>query len=452
MARVKDLWHAEVPDRDAEREPGEPMPRKKVKTARHPERGGNPDAKRYLAIWLDPDGKEKTKAFAKQTPARAYAKKMEGDAERGEYVDPKVGKGKFGGLAEKYLRLRELNASTRNRYEGIYRLHIEPVFGNRAVAAVKASDVKEWLLGPLAKLGDGMRETAYLIVAGTFDLAVADKMRHDNPARSDIITPPHVKHVMRDAWPVERVWSVRDELPEAYRALVDCAAGLGLRQGCAFALSPDDLDDDAGKVNVCRQVVRVGRQIVFKLPKGGKERTVPLPRGVAASVELHAAKFPPVAVTLPWMDEHGELGDPVTVKLLFTWQARPGKQVVGLPLQYGNFGQDVWKPALSRLGIIPPPVRGSKRAYVYKVGDAQHNGMHSLRHIYESMLDDGGVSLAGMMEFMGHSRTGQQITIGVYGHVTDETFERARNAVDARLFKLRPVTSAGTVTELRRAR
>jgi integrase len=112
----------------------------------------------------------------------------------------------------------------------------------------------------------------------------------------------------------------------------------------------------------------------------------------------------------------------------------------------------VWKPVLSRLGIIPPPEKAKRGILRYKTGGTLDVGMHMLRHFYESMLDDGGVSLAGMMEFMGHSRKGQSITIGVYGHVTEETFEKARQAVDSRLFRLRPVASAGTLTEFRRAR
>jgi integrase len=447
MARVKDLWHTTVMTTGAD---GKKTTEKR-KTARHQDNGGNKNAKRWLAVWIDPDGNEKTKAFAKQDAAKKYAEKMEADGERGDYVDPKAGKSKFGELARKHLRLRDIGGSTRERYDSIYRHHVEPEFGHRPVAAIKASDVVEWLRGPVSKLSGGVQETAYLMVAGTFDLAVADKLRHDNPARSPIVPVPHAEHAEREAWPVERVWLVRDEHPEPYRALVDCAAGLGLRRGCAFALAVEDFDFEAGKVTIRRQVNRVGRQLVFKLPKGNKERVVPLPRGVAASVRAHMDRFPPVAVTLPWMDDDGATGDQVTARLLFTWQARPGKLVAGQCLQAGNFDQDVWKPALSRLGIIPPPVRGSGRALVYKVGDDQHNGMHALRHVYDSMLDDGGVSLAGMMEFMGHSRKGQGITIGVYGHVTDETFERARNAVDQRLFKLHPVASAGTVTELRRA-
>jgi hypothetical protein len=56
------------------------------------------------------------------------------------------------------------------------------------------------------------------------------------------------------------------------------------------------------------------------------------------------------------------------------------------------------------------------------------------------------------MEFMGHSKKGLPVTLGVYGHVTEETFEQAREAIDRTLFRLRPVAEpGGTVTELRAA-
>jgi len=46
-------------------------------------------------------------------------------------------------------------------------------------------------------------------------------------------------------------------------------------------------------------------------------------------------------------------------------------------------------------------------------------------------------------------KKGLPVTLGVYGHVTEETFEQAREAIDRTLFRLRPVESSGTVTELR---
>jgi integrase len=355
------------------------------------------------------------------------------------------------------MRLRKVGGSSRQRADSVFRTHVDPVFGHRKVGAIRPTDVLEWLGGPVSKRSGSIQEAAWLIVACTFDMAVADKLRRDNPARSPIITAPRAKHVPRESWAAERVWRVRDEHPEPYRALVDCAAGLGLRRGCAFALAEEDIDQDARKVTIRRQLAWIGGQWVFKLPKGGKERTVPLPRGVAAALEVHMAKFPPAEVTMPWMDELGVLGDPVKARLLFTWHGtRPGgprgPKEAGRPIVAASYEQGVWKPALSRLGIIPPPDRTARGILRYRVGGSRGEGMHNLRHFYESMLDDGGVSLAGMMEFMGHSREGKVITIGVYGHVTEETFETARQAVDARLFRLRPVDPGGTVTELRAAR
>ena len=76
MARVRDLWHD----------------KNRRKTARHPDNGGNKDAKRWLALWIGPDSEEHSKAFAKQSDAQKYATAMEADALRGiRYADPRRG-------------------------------------------------------------------------------------------------------------------------------------------------------------------------------------------------------------------------------------------------------------------------------------------------------------------------------------------------------------------------
>jgi hypothetical protein len=104
-----------------------------------------------------------------------------------------------------------------------------------------------------------------------------------------------------------------------------------------------------------------------------------------------------------------------------------------------GFNAGVWKPALARAGVIPPPPDGAGAAD-YFGRDCGGNGTHVLRHFYSTTLQDAGVSLAGVMEFMGHSRKGLPVTLGVYGHVTEETFEQARRAIDKTLFQLRPVS------------
>ncbi len=414
---------------------------------------GNKKAKRWLALWNDPDGNEKSQAFAKQADAAAYGKKMESDASRGEYIAPKAGREKFGDIALKFLRLREVGAASREKYERTYRNQVEGTFGHRSVKGIKPSEVLEWLRSPaISKLSGSVQGSAYMIVAGTFDLAVADGLRRDNPARSPIITPPHAETSPREPWSAADVWKVHDEHPEPYRPIVACAAWLGLRQGEALALALEDLDFEALKVRIRRQVTRIGGAWVFKLPKEGKERTAPLPRGLAAMIEAYAAAWPPQPYPLPWMDEEGELaGQPHTCGLLFRWHGND-RRTHGAHVQPVRYNDAVWKPALVRAGIVAAPP-GAKSAGRYFPGSSNGNGTHILRHFYSTTLQDAGVSLAGVMEFMGHSRNGRlPVTLGVYGHVTEETFEQARQAVDRTLFRLRPVSSSGTVPELRAAR
>jgi integrase len=450
MARVKDLWFAEVPVKDASGanvldEHGRVVKERK-KTSKHPDEGGNPNAKRWQAEWTDPKGKKPTRTFHKKTDAANHAKKMEGDADRGEYVEPKAGKELFGPLSRRYLKLRPLGARSRERMEGILTNHVDPVFAARKIGSVKPSEIVEWLQGPLAPYGVSVREAAFNMVRGTFDLAVADKIRRDNPARSDIVKPPKPGDPKpREVWRVSTAWKVIDAHPDRYRVIPICEAGLGLREGCAYALADDDFDFEAGKVHIRRQVFRYKGKSYFKLPKGGRERTVPMGRGVAAAVITHKDKYPPVQVTLPWMNEDGTIADePCTVRLLSVWA---GPKTTGQPIVANSYIAHVWLPALHKAGMAPLPERDSRGFLRYQSG-GRENGQHALRHLFETTLDDGGVSLAGMMEFMGHSRKGKVITIGVYGHVTEATFERARVAVDGTLFKLRPIESDGTVTEL----
>lgn len=424
-----------------------------TKTARHPGNGGNPDAKRWQAVWTDPDGNEKTKVFAKKTQAAAHWKKMEGDAERGEYIDPKAGDELFGSVAAKYLRLRNVGGSTRDKYESSYRNQVEGVFAHRKIKAVKPSEVLEWLRSPaMAKLGDSRRYLAYMIVAGTFDLAVADGMRRDNPSRSKVVEPPPKPETApREAWAAERVWQVHDAHPARYRAIPACAAGLGTRQGETFALAEEDFDFDALTVRIRRQVARANSMEVFKLPKEGKVRTVPLSPRLAALVQAHMAAYPPRPYELPWMDEKGVIAPELRAcRLLFRWVS-DDRRTHDKHVRSARYDQSVWKPALAAAGIIAPPVP-TKRSGPQFRGGTSGNGTHVLRHFYSTTLQDAGVSLAGVMQFMGHSKKGAPVTLSVYGHVTDETFEQARQAIDKTLFRLRPVDSGGTVAELRAAR
>jgi integrase len=382
---------------------------------------------------------------------------MESDLERGEYIDPDSGKVMFGAIAAKWLDLRQVGASSRRRYESVYRLHVAPAFADRRVKSILPSEVRAWLNQLSETYSTSTQGTAYMILAGALDLAVADGLRRDNPAKSHIVRAPVPDTDERILWDTSRVLSVIDAHALAYRVVPVLAAGCGLRGGEAFAVAIEDFDLAAGKVTIRRQVTRVGGTFVFKAPKGGRERTAPLPGGVAAYVAAYLEAFPAARYELPWMTETGKLGEPRSCGLLVRWAGDDprthGKHVVA-----SSFDQFVWKPVLASLGIIPPAAK-DKRGIWRHQGGTRRDGLHMLRHWYASCLLDAGVSLSGVMEFLGHSRKGKPVTLGTYGHVTDETFAAARAAVDRGLFQLHSVdaepvkiAAGGTVTELRSGR
>jgi integrase len=204
-------------------------------------------------------------------------------------------------------------------------------------------------------------------------------------------------------WEGETVAAVRAALSDRYRALADCASGLGMRQGEIFALSPDDIDWLRGEVRVRRQVRLVGHRAVFADPKNHEERTVPLPESVKLRLAAHLAAFPAVPVTLPWREPGGR---ETTVRLMFTTPTR--RQI-----NRNTFNSYEWKPALEAAGL--PQTR--------------ENGMQVLRHTYASVLLGDGVSPNAVAEYLGHGDPG--FTLRVYGHLLPSAPDRARSAIDA---------------------
>ncbi|GAA1612409.1 hypothetical protein GCM10009733_005560 [Nonomuraea maheshkhaliensis] len=122
MARVRDLWTKTVigPDGEKKREP----------TSRH----GN--GRRWLAVWIGPDGKDQTKAFAKKSDAEKHATAMEADQLRGVYIDPKRGQAKLRQYAEETWlpALVHLRANSLETYRSHLNTHIYPAFGVRRPA------------------------------------------------------------------------------------------------------------------------------------------------------------------------------------------------------------------------------------------------------------------------------------------------------------------------------
>ncbi|PBC80176.1 phage integrase family protein [Streptomyces sp. TLI_235] len=256
-----------------------------------------------------------------------------------------------------------------------------------------------------------------------------------NPFRDDELRPPTAPTSKAKAWSLETVLAVREALPPRYRVLLDLAAGAGLRQGETFGFSPDDID--GLKLNVTRQVVKVGGRLAFAPPKGNKERTTVCPPGLAARVRAHTEEFGTVEVTLPWID-------PARPNL--EWEKRPTRTVRllvtttrlntagGGAVNRTTWDEKVWKPALAKAGVIPEPVRekvqGERSVWTRFVwAMPREDGFHVLRHTFASVVLQGGETITTLAAWLGHSDPA--FTLRTYVHFMPDAGRRGLEALSA---------------------
>jgi integrase len=154
-------------------------------------------------------------------------------------------------------------------------------------------------------------------------------------------------------------------------------------------------------VYVKRQVRLIDGHAVLSLPKGGKQRSLPLPESVGLRLSAHIQQFAELPVKLPWTTVDG---DPVTANLLFTAPR-------GGALRRTTFNK-VWTAARSSVGL-----------------DGREHGMHVLRHTAASAWLAAGVDIRTVAEFLGHSDPG--FTLRVYAHLMPDATDRARRGMDA---------------------
>jgi integrase len=358
----------------------------------------------YRVQYRDPAGRMRGKVFDRKADAERFRTENEHAKLRGDWTDPSAAKITLATYASGWLEAQTSDPATRQAVELRLRLHVLPALGDYPLAALRPSTVQAWTRGLAATLAPNYVRVIFANLSAVLQAAVDDGVIARNPCRAGSVKPPAPDRRRVVPWPAERVARVAAALPDRYAALAVAGAGLGLRQGELFGLAVDDVDFLRGVVHVRRQVKLVGDRQVLALPKGGRQRDVPLAEQVALRLAAHLRDWPAVAVTLPGLPS----GRPETARLVFQTRER-----TALHRSYVN--RHVWKPALERAGV--PATR--------------EHGMHALRHYYASALLEEGVSIKALAEYLGHADPG--FTLRVYTHLMPASEDRARAAVDRAL-------------------
>jgi integrase len=296
---------------------------------------------KFVARWREPDGRQRSKSFDRAGDARHFLTDTEASLNRGVYIDHAAGKLTLTEYSVIWLAGLTFDPVTRMGTETKWRVRILPALGDVPLARLRTSAVQQFVAGlQRDRLSAGYIGTIVTALSAALNAAVKDRLIPSSPAAGMAL--PRVAERRVTPWDAGRVAAVRAALPEAYRAMVDCGTGLGLRQGEVFGLAVEDIDwPRCTVVHVRRQVRIVGGQLVFSLPKGMKERHVPLPRSVSLRLAEHLGNRGEVSpVTLPWVEPGGKL---VTARLIFSTPA-------GSAVNRNTFNNR-WRDALKAAGV-----------------------------------------------------------------------------------------------------
>lgn len=331
---------------------------------------------RYAASYIGPDGlrRHAGKTFMTKSDAQAWLAARQTELHRGTWSDPALGRLRLGEFGQRWIAEHRLSPRTRDLYESLFRLHIEPYLGARPLDQLTPESIRGWRAG---LHDEGRSEStvakAYRLLRAILNTAVDDGRISRNPCR--IKGADRENPAERPVATVGEVFVLADQVGATYRAFVLTAALASLRWGELVALRRRDIDLVAGLIFVRRSMVERGGSLEISLPKNNRSRTVALPAVLVEELESHLRK----------VDEDPDA--PV-----FTGERG------GVPRR-GNWRANVgWKDAVKVAGL-PEGFR-----------------FHDLRHTGNHLAAQTGASTRELMQRMGHSTVRAAL---IYQHATD---------------------------------
>src|SRR5512146_231233 len=118
-----------------------------MRSMAHVERRRRNGRSAWRARYRAPDGRERSKSFARRADAERFLTAVESSKLRGEWVDPALGRTRLADWLEEWLAAVEptLKPKTVLGYRSLIRSRIVPALGQARLASLRPSDVQAWI-------------------------------------------------------------------------------------------------------------------------------------------------------------------------------------------------------------------------------------------------------------------------------------------------------------------
>lgn len=375
------------------------------------------------------EGEVSQASFRTKREAQAWITEQEAAKLKGTAVSSQRGRMLYGDLLDEWLAMRAKRGAATGKpapstlaQEADYaEKHLRPAWGRKRIASIRRAHVQDWVDDLSA---DGLKAGTVARLHGIFRLTMKEAVLREylgaTPCTDISIPEEKVKMRVLDDHEVWGLADAMDGVAPCYRTLILVLGFEGLRLGEAIALTPEDVDLEAGTISVTKSVTMVkGRSRLREEPKSSAGlRDVDLLPSTVEALADHLERFSTRWLVFP---------PPADAK-------DPASATGPTYLQHGNFRRRFFQKAVER----------AQEAGTMKPGPLRP---HDLRHTAISLRyrSDPGNHLA-ISRWAGHSKS--SFTMDRYGKVYAGAESESRRKQDEQQKAAREATN---VVPIRRA-
>jgi integrase len=323
-----------------------------------------------------------------------------GDAARGIVYDENQNVGKYMTRWLSDSAKHTVKAPSYRAYESQIRNHIGPALGKVKLSRLTPAHLQSLYA---AKLREGMKPASvrqiHSIMHKALEQAVRFNLIPTNPASK--VDPPKVRQEEITPLTAEQASKLLDVIRnerDRFEALYVLALTTGLRIGELLGLKWGDIDLDARRLRVSRQLQRSREEdLIFTEPKAASRRTVDLPARTVEALKRHRKRQAEETLKAGGAYQDNDLvfaGD------------------LGAPIGPEKVTQRSLKPLLKRARL--PEIR-----------------FHDLRHTFATLLLARGVHPTYVQRALGHASV--KMTLDRYSHWMPSMGRATAEAIDAAL-------------------
>ena len=320
----------------------------------------------------------------RKADADRFAREVEVDMDRGDWIDPRKSAISLQEWSETFLASSlSLAPTSLQTYRRDLELYVLPALGDRRLSRLNAEEIEQWLGAELARgispssVHRHYRTLRRVLESASRRIAARQPVREGPPAQG----PDRPMAIL--------TWSQSVALAEAHpqhlKPMIYLALDSGMRWSELVGLRRGQVDLARRKVRVTEQLLRVDGVWLRRPTKtAAGVRSITISKSTAELLEGHLADRP--------VDKD---------ELVFT-------TTTGTPLQHSSFQTHAWKKALAAAGV--------------------KCRFHDLRHTSVALAIASGAHPKAIQVRMGHSTI--SVTLDRYGHLFPELDEAIAVAFD----------------------